>query len=954
MAYEDAQQQAQKPPTPQRPFGGLLRHYRRLAALSQEALAERAGVSVRAISGMERGEGHTPYVATAQLLADALDLTASERTEFLAAARAPHSATTRLPLAQRPLRQSSVPASGASPWETPAFSPVQHSQHPQPLWRLSDLPVPLTPLIGRAQEVAQVCDLLLRSDVRLLTLCGPPGVGKSRLALQATQTLRDANAFPDGIAFVDLAALSDPAQVIPAIAQALRIQSTSGWALNERLTTILRQRRLLLLLDTCEHVLAAGTEVVALLQTCPRVKALATSRAALRVRGEYELRVQPLALPADAMSAAMPDEAALAEIAASPAVALFVRRAQAVAPEFSLTRANAPAIVAICQRLDGLPLAIELAAARLTVFSSQELLARLEHRLPLLTGAARDLPARQRALRDALAWSYDLLAPHEQAVFRYLAVFAGGMTYEAVEAVLQSALPSTGDAALQPVIADTLAALEQQSLLSIQTLPLAESGALSKARLRLLDTLHEYAEEQLLAAGEAPQARRAHARYFAALAEAAEQAMRQDDTTLCELLSAELENLRAALRWATGEAKRGDSEALTLGLRLGAALGPLWYQLGQASEGSRWLADLLRLARRQPDDEEMQIATEQARALYMAGWLALDQGDRIRAEELLAESVAAYRRLDERGALTDRAHLAEALDRLASARWRQGKVNPTSEALIEALGIRRQLGEPAALAMALLRMGILMMNQGRYDGAEAAFYEALTLYRMEGMKWGIVYTLTYQGELARLMGAPERAAALYEEALALARRSQNRRACAYILSEQGALAQAQTHLNLAKELYRESMVAYRAVGAIGEAALMSLALGDLTCEAGDRQEGLARYQEGLKLLHDVSIADGVIASIERIASLFASANAHQENQEIILRATRLLGLCATVRTRLGFPSSAEDTRRRESALALAWESLGEQRVALAYETGATLTLEQGAAIAQEFGSEGED
>ncbi|HLY31575.1 MAG TPA: AAA family ATPase, partial [Ktedonobacterales bacterium] len=502
MAYEDAQDQA--PPMPQRSFGRLLRHYRRLVALSQEALAERAGVSMRAIGGMERDEGHTPYAATAHLLVDALGLTSVECAEFLAAARAPHGAATRLPIAQRRTMRSDAPTGNADSWESSGS--LASNPPAQPLWRLPDLPLPLTPLIGRAHEVAQVCALLRDPDARLVTLCGPPGVGKTRLALQAAHSLhneqdgrdrqgehsaddpaisRVTSAFPDGIVFVDLAALRDPAQVIPAIAQALRIPSASGWTITERLIAILRQRRLLLLLDTCEHVLAAGAELVTLLQACPGVKALATSRAALQVRGEYELPVQPLALPGSPTNA--PDEAALMELATTPAVALFISRAQTGAPAFALTRTNASAIVALCRRLDGLPLAIELAAARLTLFSPQELLARLERRLPMLTRAARDLPVRQRTLRDALTWSYDLLSPQEQAAFRHLAVFAGGATHEAAEVILQSA----SGRATQAAIADALAALGRQSLLSIQTLPPTKSDGQPITRIRLLDTIHE-------------------------------------------------------------------------------------------------------------------------------------------------------------------------------------------------------------------------------------------------------------------------------------------------------------------------------------------------------------------------------------------------------------------------------------------------------------------------------
>jgi len=365
-------------------FAEALKRYRRASRLTQEALAERAGLSVDTIAALERGRRQTPHRDTVGLLADALGLAAAERATLIAAARRP-----------------------APPYAT------------------RSLPAPPTPLLGREREVAMACGLMRGDDVRLLTLCGPAGSGKTRLGLAVAAELRAD--FADGIFFVDLAPLGDAALVIPTIARTVGLREVSGRPAHARVLAHLREKHVLLLLDNFEHVAAAAPLLADLLATCPELKVLVTSRAVVRVRGERVTSVPPLTLPDPTLP--------LAALARVPAVMLFAQRAQAVSPDFRLTAANVAAVAAICRRLDGLPLAIELAAARVTLLPPEALLARLDRRLPVLVGGARDLPEHQQTMRHAIGWSYDLLHAGEQALFQRLAVFAGGCSLEAARTV---------------------------------------------------------------------------------------------------------------------------------------------------------------------------------------------------------------------------------------------------------------------------------------------------------------------------------------------------------------------------------------------------------------------------------------------------------------------------------------------------------------------------------------
>jgi predicted ATPase/transcriptional regulator with XRE-family HTH domain len=538
------------PPAPT--FGVLLRQARRAAGFTQKELATRARISADAISVLERGLTRAPHQETLNLLAEALQLAPAERVQWEQATQG-----MRLP--------------GFAP--EPPDGLDQELACPLPGIK-RQLPIPATPLIGREHEVRALCALLQRPETRLLTVTGSAGVGKTRLALQVAADL--AETFADGVQFVPLAALNDPALVPPTLAQALRVRESGALPTLTLLTTALREQQILLVLDNFEHVIAAAPHLAALLEACPGVKILVTSREVLRLRAEQQFVAPPLALP-ELPPRAAPQQMDSAALEKNPAMQLFLQRVQAAQPGFHLTPDNAAIIAEICHRLEGIPLAIELAAPRLKLLSPQALLARMEDRLQVLTGGARDLPERQRTMRATIAWSYELLSPDERALFRRLAVFMGGWTLEAAEQVCREA------GALKLDMLEGLSSLLDKSLVS------QEPASNGETRFRMLYVLREFGLEQLGAEGEETITREAHATYYLSLVEetypqqdGAEQQGRRNR------LRQEHDNLRAALNWWLGHAEQAHApEAAEHALRLWWSMSPFWlascYREGYAS-----------------------------------------------------------------------------------------------------------------------------------------------------------------------------------------------------------------------------------------------------------------------------------------------------------------------------------------------------------------------------------
>ncbi len=619
--------------------------------------------------------------------------------------------------------------------------------------RPSNLPAQRTTFVGRDKEVAALRELLLQQDVRLVTVTGPGGIGKTRLALQVAKEMSEN--FPGGVHFVPLAAVNEPDLVYSTVAPTLGVHQPGGRspfeALKEHVQNLL-QVPTLLLLDSFEHLTAAAPMVAELLAAGPNVKVLVTSRAPLRVYGEREFPVPLLGL-ADARS-------------------LFVQRAAAVQPGFQFTEANALAVGEICARLDGLPLAIELAAARIKLLSPSALRAHLESRLQLLTGGARDLPARQQTLRATIDWSHDLLNESEQKLFRRLSVFAGGCTLEAVEAVCNT----KEDLGLG--VLDGMAALVDQSL--VQRVETAEG----ESRFAMLETIREYGREKLAGSGEAALTRRAHAAYCLVLAEEGASARGEQSEWLVRF-DREHDNFRAALEWL---AENGEVE---WGLRLGAALFHYWETREYFAEGRDRLGKLL--------SRGGGATRSRARALFAAGALAAEQGDYGSADSHYKASLEIARQLN------DKQSIAVSLNALAVSARDRGDLAASRSLFEENVKLWKELGDHLAAARSLSNLANVVKLQGDYTNTRTLYEECLKVFEALGDRSGVAWSLNYQGDVARAQGDVAAARALYEASLATFHELGDRWGLAGSLGDLGNLAQVEGDYGRAHSLYGESL-----------------------------------------------------------------------------------------------------------------------------------------------------
>jgi predicted ATPase/Tfp pilus assembly protein PilF len=641
------------------------------------------------------------------------------------------------------------------------------------------LPIPPTPLIGRTEALEGVVRLLESNTVRLLVLNGPGGSGKTRLAIEATHMLirRSSGVIADGVVFVPLALINDSGLVLSSIAQAFEVREEPGYPLLETLASWLGTRALLILLDNFEHVIAAATIVAQLLGCCPRLKVLVTSRAALRLRGETEYSVPPLSVlePRPHLTAQ--------EASRSAAVELFVERMRARKPEFALTNENASAVMEICMRLDGLPLAIELAAARGKLISPTDMLARLDRRFDLLRGGHRDLPLRQQTLHGAVAWSYELLDEEEKALFRQLSVFSGGFTLKAAEAICP--VPT----AEQLDLMTGLELLLDKSLLSQRE---SDNG---EPYFSMLESIHEFGLEQLALAGESDDLHRAHASFMLEEAETAAKALQGAEQSfwLC-LLEREHANFRAALAWCR-------STNPGLGLQLAGALSRFWWMQGHLTEGRRWLDSLLTKV-----DISGVSDPILARAHIGIGTLAWCQSDFNAAYHHFENALQLYRRAGER------AGEAASLNALGLAARGLGNYAQAWTRHEESLNMRRALGLEVGVASSLNNLGVLAQRQGDIERARAYHEESLQIRRNLGDHWGMVLCLNDLGNLDLLQGEHGSACSRYEEAFAIARKLGDRAGSATALAGLASIAQASGDFVTARTRYLEALTLSQELG----------------------------------------------------------------------------------------------------------------------------------------------
>jgi predicted ATPase/transcriptional regulator with XRE-family HTH domain len=891
--------EADRPPT----FGALLKRHRRAACMTLEALAERSQVSAHTIGNLERAAPHQPRRDTIHLLAQALSLTPEQLSEFVAAAGA-------LSLAR------ATGASGASRATTPPRTPIG-SRPPGESTEPTEsgaqwLPRPPTALVGRDEELGVARALLARDDVRILTLCGIGGVGKTHLGLTLAREV--ASGFRDGAYFVDLAPVRDPDDVARAIARTLELRVTGRNPLTAQLCAYLRDKQALLALDNFEHVVRAAPLLAELCAAAPAVKVLVTSRAALHLRGEQELPLQPLALPD-------PDHLPpLAELAQIAAVTLFAQRARLVQPDFALTPHNAPAVAAICRRVEGLPLAIELAAARLRLFTPHELLVQLERRLPLLSGGAADLPERQRSLDKSLAWSYELLDAPDRALLCGLAIFVGGCSLAAAEAVVSAGAHSS----------DHVHILEGATRLLDHHLVERRPERGDAPRIGLLETIREYAQAQLAARDDRAAMERAHAAYYLALAETAQPWLTgPDQARWLTCLEDEYGNLDAALAWIY---ERQDGE---MGLRFIAALWRFWLMRGRLAEGRTWIERMLQVAGypatvapheasddhcdhhtcdthegRTPSRADSGVAPLQNPIADQIPDQIPDRWPRLRALALHAAGTLAYQQNDLRSALG----LSEA-----------------------SLRMRRTLGDQRDIAHSANNLGLVYSQLGRWQEAAACFDESLTLKRSLNDQPGIASTLNNLGLMYLNVQHWDDAATTLEQSLNLQRQIGNGHEVARTLANLGQVALHQQRMQMAEALLQESLTLRHTLDDPLGVAHAEAILGDIALAQGHVSAARHWYEQaldGFERLHADEIA---VYIIERFAEIWAA-------QERYRRAARLCGAASAMREQHGIPRDPLDQTRFEGIMQRLRQSLAKNALSASWNAG--MRMPRAAALAE--------
>ena len=862
-------------------FGDVLRRHRLAAGLTQEGLAERAGLSVRGVEYLERRAGQVPRKDTVELLAGALGLEGREYAAFKLAAK-----------------RGSVPDPERPVPETVASDDVTAPVH--------TLPSPLTSFVGREREIGAAARMLPREDVRLLTLTGPGGVGKTRLALEVAR--RVAEGFPDGVRFTDLSPVADPGLVPSAVARSLGILEVPGQPILESLNLHLQGARALLVLDNFEQVVESAPLLVELLAACPRLTVLVTSRALLRVSGERRVPVPPMQIPAlgepiDAESLLRYD-----------AVRLFVDRVGALDTQFALTDENAQVVADICRRLDGLPLALELAAARSNLLSLADILSRLQHSLGLLTAGARDLPERQRTIRATIEWSHGLLGEEERLLFRRLGVFAGGWTLDAAESVC-------GESQSELAVPEALGTLVDSNLVRRDT------GGHPETRYLMLESVREYAVERLRESGEEEALGRRHADHYLATAVAfgtepgGVWVGPERDAWLPRFRS-EYPNFRAAVYWY---ANRGEAERA---LRLADNLFLLWGEDGQLTEGRRLLERALAA-------EGAVSAPMRARVLKDFIGIWWQTGDESGPRAYLEAALARDR---EQG---NQERIADGLATLAYLALMRREYRLAAGLAEESAALYRRTGNKNPLTRVLCTAGKVAAELGEHGRARSIYEEALAVARELGDEFIMARIVGLQGWTALVGGDIERATELYEESLALHLRLGERRDIERDLEGLGLAALVRGDYPLAVAHLEEHLALMRSGRRVGLSMLLAYGLRLLAWAvsyAGDVSRARELLREALVMSEELGDRRGVAAELDALAGIAAAEGSAQE-------AARIFGIAEGLRTAIGSPADQVERLIRGRCLSAVRDALGQEAFEEAYAEGRAMTKDEGVAYA---------
>jgi predicted ATPase/DNA-binding SARP family transcriptional activator len=786
-----------------------------------------------------------------------------------------------------------------APVPLPRIAPVEGA-------RFDNLPVPPNPLVGRARELEALQDLLWDAAVRVVTITGVGGTGKTRLALAIAHQV--AEEFDDGVCYVSLGAIGDPALVLPTIARTLRIPEARERPPAELLSDHLRERQLLLVLDNFEQVDAAGPLVAEVLETCPRLKVLVTSRVPLHLRAEHVFPAFPLPVPLprrDQYGAIRPDVAS-----SYAAIALFCQRARAVRPDFALSTENAATVTSLCARLDGLPLAIELAAARMAWMTPDELLDRMADRFSVLAGGYRDLPERQRTMRDAIAWSYDLLDPDEQALFRRLAVFSGGWDLDLARRVYRAG----GDPAI-----DVRSGLDRLVDKNLVRRVDADAGP----RYDMLETIREFGADALRAGQEDRVVRRAHAAACLALAErAAPELKGPNQETWFERLGLDHDNIRAALAWSLEEGE------IDVALRIGAAIWRFWWSLGYAGEGRQWLARALA-------GSDRAEARARAAGINAAGALAEAQGDLVASQELLEQAVSLWRNIG------DTKDLANALDDLGETVRGRGDYERAIALHEEALAISRASGDRWGIARGLNGLGAVAYYRGDYGAVETYWEESLAIVASLGDARSEATLLNNLGALAVQRGDAEKAAARHGASLAARRRLGDKAGIASSLANLGGVAHMNGDLERARTLFEEAVAFCRELGDARYTAIALHNLGKTHRDMGHPTAAMPVFRECIALFRRIDDRFGVAAGLEGLGSALSDLGQHEA-------AARLYAAATALRAAIGAVREGVDQSSYERDLAAIQSALGEG-FAAAWAAGLALSIDE--AVADSLGEE---